>query len=390
VWLTPEHDEWLETVIESLVACEGVSSAEADACVDQLAFSARSRKIAHATVAGVWHVLRSFSRTEVDARVEPKELRAELFALAASTPVDAVIQRACAKHDVSVELLRRWLYADVPSARVVRVEELPRANQLRDAYNMALAQGLLATCKRVTITADELRAVVRAAKLRGLLVTIEKGGAKRSASSLSGVSGAELLTTEEEGPKIRASGPLALFRQTRKYAHALASFLPTLITGTRFSLDGELDEGVLHIDDASPLPRAWPEPVSADSTFERTLSKALARFGAGWTLRREPIVIEGDGELFFPDFVLERGGDRVVVEVVGFWTPDYLERKAFQLAKAGGVPMIVCVDETLACDPSRVTHADVLRFRRKLDPKALIEAAERACARRGSVLQSQA
>jgi len=354
-WLTPEHDPWLETVIESLVSCEGVASADADACVDQLAFGARSRGIASATVAGVWHVLRGFSRTEVDARVEPKELRAEIFALAARASALEALQSTCAKHEVSADLLRRWLYADVPSARVVRVEELPSASQLRDAYNMALAQGLLATCRRVTITADELRAVVRAAKLRGLLVTIDA-----------------------EGPKVHASGPLALFRQTRKYAHAIASFLPALVTGARFSLEGELEEGTLRIDDASPLPRAWPEPVSADSTFERTLSKALARSGAGWSLRRDPIVIEAGGELFFPDFVLERGAERVVVEVVGFWTPDYLERKASQLAKVTAAPMIVCLDETLACDPSRVSNADVLRFRRRLDPKVLIEAANRA------------
>ena len=362
-WLGLEHDEWLETLIESLVSCEGLSSAAADACVDQLAFAARSRKIASATVAGVWHVLRTFSRTEVDARVEPKELRSELFALAASTSIDAALERARAKHEVSTECLRRWLYADAPSARVVRVEELPSAKQLRDAYNMMLAQGLLATCKRVTITADELRAVVRAAKMRGLLVTIEA-----------------------DGPKVHASGPLALFRQTRKYAHAIASFLPSLVTGTRFSLEGELEEGTLRIDESSPLPRSWPEPVSADSTFERTLSKALARSGSGWSLHRESIVIESDGELFFPDFVLERGTERVVVEVVGFWTPDYLERKAAHLTKATDAPMIVCLDETLACDPSRVAKADVLRFRRKLDPKTLIDAAERAVrARRGTL-----
>lgn len=357
-WLADEHDEWLETIIESLVSCEGLASADADACVDQLAFAARSRGIASATVAGVWHVLRSFSRTEVDARVDPKELRAELFTLATTTTVDAAMKHASAKHEVSADCLRRWLYADVPSARVVRVEALPNAKQLRDAYNMSLAQGLLATCKHVTITADELRAVVRAAKLRGLLVTIDA-----------------------EGPKLRASGPLALFRQTRKYAHAIASFVPSLVTGGRFALEGELEDGTLRIDDASPLPKNWPEPVSADSTFERTLSNALARSDSGWTLRRDAIVIEAGGELFFPDFVLERGDERVVVEVVGFWTPDYLDRKARQLAKVTDAPMIVCVDETLACDPSRIANADVLRFRRRLDPKALIDAAERAIAR---------
>jgi predicted nuclease of restriction endonuclease-like RecB superfamily len=79
--------------------------------------------------------------------------------------------------------------------------------------------------------------------------------------------------------------------------------------------------------------------------------------------------------------VLERGTDRVLVEIVGFWTPDYLERKLAQLATVTDAPMIVCLDETLACDSSRIANADVLRFRRRLNPNALLEAAERALSR---------
>jgi predicted nuclease of restriction endonuclease-like RecB superfamily len=359
-WLLPEHDAWLDTVIEALAACEGVTSAEADDRGDALAGAARKVGISSASAAGVWHVLRGFSRTEVDARAPPRELRAEIFPLAAATSPAAALARVCEKHGVSAESLKTWLYADVPSARVVRIEDLPSAGRLRDAYNVALARGLLATCVKVTIASDELRSVVRAAKLRGLLVSIDA-----------------------EGPTLRASGPLALFRQTRKYAHALADFLPALITtGARFSLDGELEDGTtLHLDESSPLPRTWPEPMRAESTFEKALTRALARAGTGWILRREPVVLEAKGELFFPDLVLERGADRVVVEVIGFWTPDYLERKMASLASVTGAPMIVCLDETLACDPSRLPNADVLRFRRQLDPRALLEAAERAVSR---------
>jgi hypothetical protein len=238
------------------------------------------------------------------------------------------------------------------------MDTLPAALQLRDAYNMALAQGLLGQCVRVTVTADDLRAVVRAAKLRGLLVSIDV-----------------------DGRTMRASGPLALFRQTRKYAHALASFLPELAPHERWSLEGDLGEATLRIDDASPLPRSWAVPSRVDTMFEKRLNKALERSETGWTMRREPIVLRTARELFYPDFVLERGTDRVVVEIVGFWTPDYLERKMVELATVTELPLIVCLDETLACDPSRLANADVLRFRRRLDPNELLQAAERAVQR---------
>jgi predicted nuclease of restriction endonuclease-like RecB superfamily len=64
--------------------------------------------------------------------------------------------------------------------------------------------------------------------------------------------------------------------------------------------------------------------------------------------------------------------------VVGFWTPDYLERKLSQLDTIRDAPVVVCVDETLACDPSRLAVADVVRFRQRLEPAVLLAAAERA------------
>lgn len=122
------------------------------------------------------------------------------------------------------------------------------------------------------------------------------------------------------------------------------------------------------------------------SARERNLMRALARSNTGWTIRREGIVLRAGRELFFPDFVLERGSDRVVVEIVGFWTPDYLARKMSQLATIADMPLVVCVDETLACDPSRLSNADVVRFRRKLDPSVLLAAAERAIRHRAATV----
>jgi predicted nuclease of restriction endonuclease-like RecB superfamily len=359
-WLEPRHDAWLRTMIEALDASDGATVAEADAKGDELALRARALGFAAPVVSGVWHVLRQWSRTEIAARIPPKTLRADLFAHAAEHSLEETLEHACSTYAMTSSDLRRSLYADLPAARVVRTKKLPTTSEVRDAYNMSLAQGLLGRCAHVTISADEnIRAVVRAAKLRGLLVSIDA-----------------------TGPLLRASGPLALFRKTTKYAHALALFLPALVSHAQWSLEGDLVDGdtraVLCLDATSPLPRTWSLPLRADSALESALIKALARSRSEWTLRREPLVFRAGRELFFPDFVLERGPHRVVVEIVGFWTPDYLERKMAQLATVTKLPLIVCVDESLACDPSRVSNADVLRFRRKLDASALIDAAERA------------
>jgi predicted nuclease of restriction endonuclease-like RecB superfamily len=325
-----------------------------------LAVDARRNGIADVAAAGVWHVLRRWSRTVVDAPVTPQHLREEMFALAATTPVEDVLRSFCQRHRTSRDRLRSWLYADLPGARIMRTKDLPTAEVLRDAYNMSLAQGLVGRCTLVRVKVEEnLRAVVRAAKLRGLLVSVEA-----------------------DGPLIHASGPLALFRQTTKYAHALAMFIPTLVSMPGWSLEGDLylgsTRGCLRIDATAPLPRLGKLPLRTDSALEAALLRAFRRAGSDWTILREAMVLRAGSQYFFPDFLLARGDERVVVEVVGFWTPEYLERKLSQLATVKDLPLVVCVDETLACDPSHLPSADVVRFRRRLDPALLLAAAERA------------
>jgi uncharacterized protein len=53
--------------------------------------------------------------------------------------------------------------------------------------------------------------------------------------------------------------------------------------------------------------------------------------------------------VLIPDFLFEKDGMKVYLEVVGFWTPQYLERKVAKLGSIAGVDMIVAAEESLAC-----------------------------------------
>jgi len=50
-----------------------------------------------------------------------------------------------------------------------------------------------------------------------------------------------------------------------------------------------------------------------------------------------------------PDFLLERAGMKVYMEVAGYWTPEYLRRKLDQLRGVEDVDMIVAADADHAC-----------------------------------------
>jgi predicted nuclease of restriction endonuclease-like RecB superfamily len=55
------------------------------------------------------------------------------------------------------------------------------------------------------------------------------------------------------------------------------------------------------------------------------------RWGAqreGWTLQREGEILHQGQKVFLPDFVLRhQDGRTVLLEIVGFWTPEYLQAK---------------------------------------------------------------
>ena len=60
---------------------------------------------------------------------------------------------------------------------------------------------------------------------------------------------------------------------------------------------------------------------SFDSTVEEKFAIKFQQSRTGWTLIREPdpIILDND-KAFIPDFMFERYGRRIYLEIVGFWT----------------------------------------------------------------------
>jgi predicted nuclease of restriction endonuclease-like RecB superfamily len=73
-----------------------------------------------------------------------------------------------------------------------------------------------------------------------------------------------------------------------------------------------------------------------DSSIEQAFSEAFtalakSRGADGWRLEREPEPLLLDHSIFIPDFALTRARKRIYVEILGFWTPSYRERKIQKL-----------------------------------------------------------
>jgi hypothetical protein len=129
------------------------------------------------------------------------------------------------------------------------------------------------------------------------------------------------------------------------------------------SVEVQGQHGTFAVATGDPLP-AGPEPRPFDSAGERELQRDFVRTAPDWELLREPEAVSVGASLHFPDFAVRhrRSGWSVLLELAGFWTPDYLRRKLALLA-ALGERLILCVDERLG---SGALPAGVLRFHGRL------------------------
>lgn len=360
------HDEvWVRAALDLFDAYVGRTAGERE-----LELPGRVRSLAreHGAPAraadGVVHVLLRRFKTQVDAQLEPQRVRAAVFEEAGRDEVfdrDAALRRASERLGASPQEVARALFADRPARRrVVAPDEPLAAAGVVELYNLAMVQGLLQRSEQVTVEVREhARAVVRFAKLSGLLCTY---------ASVTG------------GTRLELSGPLSILRHTTKYGFALASFFPAVVATPRFRMVARCvlagEPMAVHIGAADRIARTHQLPKDADSAVERALARDVRRLAGEWTLVRESDAVAIGGSAVFPDFTLRHVlGLAVLVEVVGFYTPEYLRSKLVALRAAAARPLIVCIDESLACADGELPGA-VLRFRKRVDARALLALAE--------------
>ena len=115
------------------------------------------------------------------------------------------------------------------------------------------------------------------------------------------------------------------------------------------------------------------EPVEVG--FDSVIEKEFYQLGfKGWVVRREPTVLKAGQYAFIPDFSLERNGIRIYVEIIGFWTPEYLKHKIQKLNQLQEKEsMILLVNRNLACTGSEFQAENVLFYDRKIPHLEIIK-----------------
>ncbi len=100
-----------------------------------------------------------------------------------------------------------------------------------------------------------------------------------------------------------------------------------------------------------------------DSSIEQSFSEAFAALADsqgvdGWCLEREPEPLLLPASIFIPDFALTRAHRRIYVEILGFWTPAYREKKVHKLQQLRGRDDLVLAIPVEARDAFAAIAAD--------------------------------
>ena len=175
-----------------------------------------------------------------------------------------------------------------------------------------------------------------------------------------------------------------MFRRTLVYGRFLGELVPLLAWCNRFHLSAEcvIKERIatLRLQTGDPI---FPsrEPRRFDSRLEERFAREFCKLAPNWDLIREPEPVRADGTLIFPDFALWRRDSpklRWLLEIVGFWTPDYVRNKLARLRAARLTNLILCIDEERNCsDEELPQNAFVVRFRRRIDAEKVMDIVER-------------
>ncbi|TKR28239.1 DUF790 family protein [Natronomonas salsuginis] len=292
-------------------------------------------------VRGFAKLIHRDARFAVEAPVSPRRARTAAFEAAEAVGVvtDAdrteALAAAADRLDASPDEVDASLFADREIESVLyAIETNYDPESLREQYDLSLAQTALFNAVSVRVETSEPKALVSAIKRLRLMYEIRR---------------------TDEGRTVIVTGPDALFRRSRRYGTRFARLLRTVTKAAEWTLEATIDdrgtERTLRLD-SDDLTHPTAEPV-VEPTFDSGVeSDFYARFDAldlDWRLRREPDALEAGEFAVIPDFAFEwRYGDfRVFFEIMGFWTPEYVEKKLSRFEALEDVAFLVAYDESL-------------------------------------------
>jgi uncharacterized protein len=275
---------------------------------------------------------------------------------------------------ISSEQVETTLFADRPATYLLS-DAGPQWTPagLLARYNLELARGVLYWASHITIeVASNYKDLWKFIKLFKLMFWAEpkQGG----------------------GYRIDLDGPISPFvSSTLRYGRQLAAFLPALLLCERWQMHAYVrppqakGETIYRLDHTCALRSHFKSSGIFDSRLEADFANEFEQKMGGkrghWRLTRESEVLLLGDTVMVPDFVLVDTKDenrRILIELVGFWHPNYLRRKVEKVHAANCAHLLLLVYKGLNVTEEAFQDAasQVIFFQQKPVLKEVMETVE--------------
>ncbi|MBT9311927.1 DUF790 family protein [Leptothoe kymatousa] len=383
----PVADPWL-AISSNLISLFQATVGDTQGSLNQKLQTLEGEDTDYRIKRGLAHILRSsFSTFEIVSPLDPQDLRQRVFALAAAAVpsptaarqhLETLATQLTQELDKDVEPIhiQQGLYADLKENRILTQFEAPTPEALLHRYNLSQVQGIFYRASHVVLNLHrndpgEYKLMFRYLKLFRLMTYIE-GEA-------------------DQGFTITIDGPASLFKSSTRYGLDIAKLVPAILHVSRWHLSATLQwkdsytknrsEKAYTLDSDCDLVSHYPPGKPYDSMLEAAFAERweslVAKGKTQWQLEREVDLIPIPGSVMIPDFRFVHPDGRVyLLEIVGYWRPEYLRKKFAQVQKADCPNLILAISERLNLAKAGVdvknVSANVVWFKDKLQPKPLL------------------
>ncbi|BBD61348.1 hypothetical protein NIES2109_41760 [Nostoc sp. HK-01] len=367
-----------------LIACFQAAQGKTQGELDKLLLDLEGDATDYRIKRGLAYIIKSnFCTFEVVSPLEPPMLRERVFALAAQSvarqdSTQATLNKIAdelsqeLEREVLLEQVRTGLYADLSENKILTQFDTPSAVDILNRYNLSQVQGIFYKASQLVLNAHrnvpgEYKLLFRYLKLFQLMAYIE-GDA-------------------DHGFTITVDGPTSLFNPSTRYGLAIAKLIPALLHVTKWSLSATLQTrdaytdtwkiGRFTLNSECGLVSHYSKGKPYDSMLEASFADKWDALKTDWVLEREVDLIPIPGSVMIPDFrLVHPNGREFLLEIVGYWRPEYLQKKFSQVRRAGCDNLILAISERLNLEKAGVKLNDVpariVWFKDKLLPKAVL------------------
>ena len=369
-YIDEEDESFLEltgNLIEFYNQHQGKSRSELKACIDD--FLGQNSDIL--IYRGLCKLLEDRCEFDVDAHLDPVEIRRFTFELATQSHRDGNFERETilaqvgAHFKISPVQVENYLFADLKDNQIIQNFKEISASLLLKRYNTGLAQAILLKAFSLEIHIKDqnslrYRQLFRAIKFHRLLYQI----------------------THCDGFKIVLDGPMNLFRSSQKYGLQMALFLPALLLCEDWHLKARIQWGRTKskksflLDNKQNLYSNYRDTGMYQPPEIQVFLERFQKLESNWEISADCDYLELDAqEICIPDYSFshQESGTVVFMEIFGFWRKAALQKRLETMPDSPNLKLLLAVSTKLNVEREPETAGgSIYHFHEVLNPKKVL------------------